>query len=313
MMPTALTGTPAVSRTCCGERDLVARRRARSAGARRARRWRCRRSRRRGPPPSARRSRSRRRVQPPSAQSVRREADEQRRTRGSGIPHRIDDAQEQARAVLERAAVLVGAQVRQRREELVQQVAVRGVDLERSRSPPRSRGARRRRRRRRPRRCPRGRARPARRSPRRRSAEGATVGQPPSPTATLPRSPENGDHVEALRPAWPSWIAGTAPRARIAAAMGAQASRCSSFQMPVSSGEMRPSGRTAVASAITMPAPPDANCARCVWCHSCGTPSTALYWHIGATHRRLRAVRPRIVRGREEGRSFGHSGGAGGG
>ena len=67
--------------------------------------------------------------------------------------------------------------------------------------------------------------------------------------------------------------------------------------MPVSSGEMRPSGETAVASAITIPAPPFANWARCVWCHSCGTPSTALYWHIGATQRRLRAVSPRIVKG----------------
>ena len=58
-----------------------------------------------------------------------REPDEQRRV-GRGIPDRVDDAQQQSRAVLERAAVLVVAEVRQRREELVQQVAVRGVDLE---------------------------------------------------------------------------------------------------------------------------------------------------------------------------------------
>ena len=85
---------------------------------------------------------------------------------------------------------------------------------------------------------------------------------------------------------------GTAPRAAIEAAIGAQASRCASFQSPTSSGEMRPSGSTAVASAMTTPAPPDANCARCTWCQSFGTPSTAEYWHIGATHRRLRTVSP---------------------
>ena len=128
-------------------------------------------------------------------------------------------------------------------------------------------------------------------------ADGASVVQPPSASATDPRSPENGDHVDALRPACASWMPASAPRARTPAAIGAQASRCASFHRPVSSGEMRPSGETAVASAITIPAPPDANCVRCVWCHSCGTPSTALYWHIGATHSRLRAVRPWTVRG----------------
>ena len=73
-------------------------------------------------------------------------------------------------------------------------------------------------------------------------AEGATVVQPPSLGGTdAATRPENGHQVDALRPAWASWMPATAPRAWIAATIGAQASRCSSFQMPVSSGEMRPS------------------------------------------------------------------------
>lgn len=79
--------------------------------------------------------------------------------------------------------------------------------------------------------------------------------------------------------------------------MGVQASTCASFQSPVSSGEMRPSGETAVASAMTRPAPPAANCARCTWCQSFGMPSSALYWHMGETQRRLRISIPRIVTG----------------
>ncbi|MDF2666474.1 MAG: hypothetical protein K0R81_2324 [Microbacterium sp.] len=129
------------------------------------------------------------------------------------------------------------------------------------------------------------------------SAEGATVVQPPSAGETLPRPPVRGDVVEALRPAWPSCTPATDPRARIAATMGAQASTCASFQRPTSSGEMRPSGETAVASAITSPAPPAANCARWTWCQSFGIPSVALYWHMGDTHRRLRVSIPRRDRG----------------
>src|SRR3712207_8835047 len=51
----------------------------------------------------------------------------------SGLPrggaHRADHPQQQPGAVLQAAAVLVGARVGQRRQELVQQVAVGGVDL----------------------------------------------------------------------------------------------------------------------------------------------------------------------------------------
>src|SRR6185369_12968673 len=54
--------------------------------------------------------------------------------------------------------------------------------------------------------------------------------------------------------------------------------------MPLSAGEMRPSGETAVASTITSPAPPTARLPRCTRCQSVGIPSTLEYWHIGETH-----------------------------
>nr|GEU28584.1 hypothetical protein [Tanacetum cinerariifolium] len=44
--------------------------------------------------------------------------------------HGVEHLERKAGAVFQRAAVFVGAQVRQRREELVQQVAVRGMDLD---------------------------------------------------------------------------------------------------------------------------------------------------------------------------------------
>ena len=45
-------------------------------------------------------------------------------------PRGADDAEREAAARLGRSAVLVGAAVRERREELVEEVAVRGVDLD---------------------------------------------------------------------------------------------------------------------------------------------------------------------------------------
>ena len=67
---------------------------------------------------------------PPSAASVAEMRTMSGRALARGLPHRPHDAQQQPRAVLERAAVLVVAGVRQRREELVQQVAVGSVHLE---------------------------------------------------------------------------------------------------------------------------------------------------------------------------------------
>src|SRR5215469_15826050 len=60
---------------------------------------------------------------------------------------------------------------------------------------------------------------------------------------------------------------------------------------------MRPIAETCVASVNTMPAPPMARAPRCCTCQSSPRPSVALYWHIGATTMRLRAVTERKVIG----------------
>src|SRR5690348_18490391 len=75
-----------------------------------------------------------------------------------------------------------------------------------------------------------------------------------------------------------------------------QASACASFQMPASSGEMRPSGETELASVNTSPAPPTARLPRCTRCQSVGTPPGEEYWHIGDTTMRLRnASAPSLI------------------
>ena len=107
------------------------------------------------------------------------------------------------------------------------------------------------------------------------------VDQPPSWGGTLPRWDAQGRYVDALRPACASWMPGTAPCPAMNATIGAQASRCSSVQMPVSSGEMRPCADTAVASVMTRPAPPTARLPRWTRRHVCGSPSIADYWHLG--------------------------------
>ncbi len=53
----------------------------------------------------------------------------------------------------------------------------------------------------------------------------------------------NGHQVEALRPAWASWTPAAAPRACSAATTAVQASRCASFQRPVSRGRCVPPAR----------------------------------------------------------------------
>ena len=60
----------------------------------------------------------------------RRDAHQQRHADGDSAAHRVHDAQQEAGTAGELAAVGVGALVAQRREELVQQVAVGGVDLD---------------------------------------------------------------------------------------------------------------------------------------------------------------------------------------
>src|SRR3954463_2054755 len=60
---------------------------------------------------------------------------------------------------------------------------------------------------------------------------------------------------------------------------------------------MRPSGETAVASAITRPAPPAARAPRCTRCQSVARPSSEEYMHIGETPMRLRSVTDFSVNG----------------
>src|SRR5258708_15955281 len=62
--------------------------------------------------------------------------------------------------------------------------------------------------------------------------------------------------------------------------------------MPVQPCVMRPMRSTPVASTTTSDAPEFASMPRCVVCHGVGTPSSALYWHIGATTMRLARSRP---------------------
>ena len=93
------------------------------------------------------------------------------------------------------------------------------------------------------------------------TALGANVCQPPcSSLRGLP--PRQGTSVEAFRPACASWMAARAPCDLMKEAMGSKARACSSDQRPVSPGEMRPSGETAVASTQTSPAPPTARLPR---------------------------------------------------
>jgi hypothetical protein len=54
---------------------------------------------------------------------------------------------------------------------------------------------------------------------------------------------------------------------------------------------------TAVASAITKPAPPTARDPKCTKCQSPTSPSRQLYWHIGDTPIRFRIVTERNVTG----------------
>jgi len=63
----------------------------------------------------------------------------------------------------------------------------------------------------------------------------------------------------------------------------ARAACWASPQSPRSSGEMRPCGSTAVASMMSMPAPDRARLPRCMTCQSVALPSSAEYWHMGAT------------------------------
>ena len=76
--------------------------------------------------------------------------------------------------------------------------------------------------------------------------------------------------------------------------------RCDVFVGPdprVPPGEIRPSAETAVASAMTNPAPPAARAPRWTKCQSVATPSSEEYMHIGETPTRFRKVIDLIVSG----------------
>lgn len=128
------------------------------------------------------------------------------------------------------------------------------------------------------------------------TALGAIVGQPPCSSAKC-ASPSHGRDAEALRPACAIWIPGTAPCPLMNRLMRVIGSMCLSAQMPASPGEILPSGETAVASAMTNPAPPTAREPRCTRCQSVATPSSDEYWHMGDTPIRLRSVTDLIVSG----------------
>ena len=75
--------------------------------------------------------------QPPSTQSVPDTRIVTARSGREGRAHRIEDFERKAHAVLEAAAILVIAPVGERRQKLVQQIAMRAVELDRVDPEPR--------------------------------------------------------------------------------------------------------------------------------------------------------------------------------
>ena len=109
--------------------------------------------------------------------------------------------------------------------------------------------------------------------------------------------PSHGTLQLALRPACAICMPGTAPRREISAASRVASACCASVHSPRHPGVIRATADTWVASVNTMPAPPAACAPRCCTCQSSPSPSVALYWHIGETVMRLRAVTERKVTG----------------
>ena len=227
--------------------------------------------------------------QPPGTQSVAEMRAQTGSVGGKGLAHHLEDLERKAHPVLQAAAVFVVALVGDRREELVQQVAVRGVDLDAVEAEP-------------------GRA------PRGGGEIGAHLGQAVGierERRVLARrvrhgrgrdgTPRPGLAEPDLRPAQP----GRAARG-LAAGVGelhAHAHRrvrahAREHAVPAplrwrrSRGPdrpdvMRPSAETAVASTISRPAPDSARWPRWIRCQSPAEPSFAEYWHIGAMTMRL--------------------------
>ena len=80
---------------------------------------------------------------------------------------------------------------------------------------------------------------------------------------------------------------------RTEARIGLSAASVASFHSPRQPGVMRPIASTWVASMQNIAAPDSASELMCVKCQSLASPSTAEYWHIGATMTRLGSARPR--------------------
>ena len=91
---------------------------------------------------------------------------------------------------------------------------------------------------------------------------GPTTVQPPSSGVLSLAPPFQGKSQLAFRPAWASWMAGTAPWDRTNRAIRASGLVCLSSQIPMSPGVIRPSRTTAVASTITSATPPTARLPR---------------------------------------------------
>ena len=128
------------------------------------------------------------------------------------------------------------------------------------------------------------------------SSVGPTIGQPPlSSGKCVP--PSHGRAADALRPACPICTPITAPQDFANAFTGAMAATCASFQSPAQPGVIRPSGVTAVASAMIRPVPPMATPPIWAMCQSVATPSLDEYWHIGPIPMRLRSVMSLILSG----------------
>src|SRR5215471_8407495 len=124
-------------------------------------------------------------------------------------------------------------------------------------------------------------------------ADGPSACQPPCAIG-INCPPSQGRWLDALRPAWASWIASAALEClRTEAMIGLSAASHASFQRPRQPAVMRPVASTAVASMQNIAAPDSASELMWVKCQSLASPLTAEYWHMGATMIRLGSGRPR--------------------
>ena len=125
------------------------------------------------------------------------------------------------------------------------------------------------------------------------TADGPSACQPPCAIG-INCPPSQGRRLDALRPAWASWIASAALEClRTEAMIGLSAASHASFQRPRQPAVMRPIASTWVASMQNIAAPESERLLMWVKCQSVAAPSTAEYWHIGETMMRLESFRPR--------------------